>query len=161
MKIPPHTKTTSVLTHTDECRGTQSTRGCHFPSPCLMRPNLILSLHDDNVAILTQTRSVIKSNWSLVVSPLVFTSSPLCEVKGEAALKGKRGLSKATPSPRLSLVFFQESNDDGQSCTMGCGLQKWKSREGLLEPVKAPSYQMNRNSNVRRNRKQRAVKGDN
>lgn len=49
----------------------------------------------------------------------MFISPLLWEVKGEAVLKGKRGLSSVTPSAGLSLVFLQESNDDGQSCTMG------------------------------------------
>ncbi len=148
-----HAKHT-VLTHADECRGKLSTGSGHFSFPCLMRPNLIYSLHDDCVAILTQTRSVIKSHWSLVVSPFVFISFPLWEVKGEAALKGNLGLSSATPCPGLSLVFLQESNDDGQSCTMGCGLQRWKSREVLrLVPGRVPIYHMNRSSNVWRNRK--------
>lgn len=151
-----------MLTHADECRGKQGTGGCHFSFPCLMRPNLICSLRDDSVAILTQTRSVIKSHWSLVVSPLVFISFPLWEVKGEAAFKGNLGLSSATPCPGLSLVFLQESNDDGQSCTMGCGLQRWKSREVLrLVPGRAPIYHMNRSSNVWRNRKSSAVMSSN
>lgn len=140
MQIPPRTQNTHVLTHKDESRRKQSTRGCHSSFPCLMRPNLISSLHDDCVAILTQTRSVIKSHWSLVVSPLVFISFPLWEVRGEAALKGRLGLSSATPSPSLSLVFLQESNDDGQSCTMGCSVQRWKSREVLHLGPRQSSY---------------------
>lgn len=44
------------------------------------------------------------------------------------------GLSSETPSAGLSLVFLQGRNDDGQSRMMGCGLQRWKSRE-VLDPV--------------------------
>lgn len=38
----------------------QSTGGCHFSFPCLMRPSLISSLHDDSVAILTQPSLSLK-----------------------------------------------------------------------------------------------------
>lgn len=119
-----------------------------FLPTCLMRPNLIWSLQDYRVAILTQTGSVIKSHWSLLVSPLVFIFSSLCKVKGEAALKGKLTRFSTTPSRVLSLVFLQEINDDGQM-TIGCYPQRRKSHEVWpLVPHRAPIYHKNQTRDI-------------